>query len=414
MASTISGDAGKVLSERKSVVTVTILSVRRILLVVLLVTTVAQAQTRRRSAGVSPAPEATRAQIIAIVNRVLTAYEHADFSVAWKKMDDDPTAAANPLYIVIPIARASALTVKYENEQRDPELIVTALEQLEFAIDRHEQWGHSWVTASVVNLFDLTVHRMREYDDLPPQVRNRVEILWQRALEMTRFEADVRLVWNMPVPPYDSSTRGDTQAEEFAWEASLLTAAAVFLPEHPNAPVWERKGRQLAYDAITRPSDPPDIEGIKTTTVTEEWTLSNHDIEGNPYYTIATLQLLQEAELPYRMTGGVPPAELDHNFAALYRVYESYIARDENGAFVWNRASDAGDPSLIPLGKAGNPTLDYLFARQRASSHTLWSEAVTSGVIPESDLFAAIQNHKVALYQIVGLYWWYWPRVSSR
>jgi hypothetical protein len=383
---------------------------RRILLAMLIVTASLEAAPRRRSATGSPSAEATRAQIVTIVNNVLTAYDDADFQVAWKKMDDEPTSAVNPLYICIPVARAAALTVKYESETRDPQLVVEALEQLEFAIDRHEQWGHSWVTASVVNLFDLTVHRMRGYGDLSPEIRNRVELLWQRALDMTMFEADVRLVWNMPFPPYDSSTRGDTQAEEFAWEASLLTTAAVFLPDHPNAKLWERKARQLAYDAITRPSDPPDLEGIKTTTVTEELELSNHDIAGNPYYTIATLQLLQEAELPYRMTGRDAPEELDHNFVELYRKYETYMARDTGGAYVWNRRSDAGDPSLIPLAKAGNPTLDFLLARQRATSGKLWADAVTSGVIPESDLYAAIQNHKVALYYIVGLYWWYWPR----
>lgn len=386
---------------------------RRFLLATFIITLTVQAAPRRRAAAVSPSAEATRAHIVAICDHVLAAYEQADFSVAWKKMNDDPTSAVNPLYMVMPVARAGALTVKYENEGHDPQLIVQALDQLEFAIGRHEQWGHSWVTASVVNMFDLIVHRMRGYDDLPFDVRNRVELLWQRALDMTMFEADVRLIWNQPYPPYDSSTRGDTQAEEFAWESSLLTAAAVFLPEHPNAQTWERKGRQLAYDAITRPSDPPDLEGIKTTTVTEELELSNHDIAGNPYYAIATLHLLQEAELPYRMTGRDAPAELDHNFMELFRVYETYVARDASGSFVWNRRSDRGDPSLIPVAKAGNPTLDFLLARQRANA-TLWDDsAVMSGVIPESDLFAAIQNHKVAWYYIVGLYWWDWPRVSS-
>jgi hypothetical protein len=382
---------------------------RRTLLALLIVTAGANAAPRRRATTISPAPEATRVHIVTIIDNVLSSYEHADFRVAWKLMDDNPTAAINPLYILIPVTRASALTVKYEAESRDPQLIVEALEQLEFAIDRHEQWGHSWVTASVVNLFDLTVHRMRGFSDLPPEIKNRVEILWTRALEMTRFEADVRLVWNMPVPPYDSSTRGDTQAEEFAWEASLLTAAAVFLPEHPNAPLWERKARQLAYDAITRPSDPPDLDGIKTTTVTEDWQLSNHDIHPNPYYAIATLQLLQQAELPYRMTGRIAPQELSHHFFELYGVYDSYITRNERGEFVWNRPADPGDPSIIPLAKVGNPTLDFLLARQRAANRQ-WIAGITSGVIPESDLFAAVQNHKVAWYYVVGLYWWYWPR----
>lgn len=375
----------------------------------ILVAASTQAQ-RRRAVAVSPAPVAMREHIMTIVNNVLAAYEHADYTVAWKKMDAAPTDAANPLYIFIPIVRASCLATKYEIEERNPDHVVKALELLEFAIDRHEQWGHSWVTAAVVNYFDIVVYRMRAYDDLSPEIRNRIEILWQRALEMTRFEADVRLVWNMPQPPYDSSTRGDTQAEEFAWEASVLTAAAVFLPDHPNAHIWERKGRQLAYDAITRPSDPPDLEGIKTTTVTEDFGMSNHGIDANPYYTIATLQLLQQAELPYRMTGRRPPNELNHNFWELYRVYETYIGQDATGYLIWNRHSDPGDPSLIPLAKAGNPQRDLVLARQRASSGRLWNDnAVTSGVIPDDHLYNAVQNHKVAAYYIIGLYWWYWP-----
>src|SRR5258705_125660 len=113
---------------------------RRILLAVLIVTGSMQAAPRRRSATVCPAAEPTGAQIVAIVTNVLNAYEHADFQVAGKKMDDEPTSAVNPLYICIPVARASALPVKYESEPRVQKLIVAALEQLEFAIDRHEQW----------------------------------------------------------------------------------------------------------------------------------------------------------------------------------------------------------------------------------------------------------------------------------
>ncbi|HUP63215.1 MAG TPA: hypothetical protein VNA69_22685 [Thermoanaerobaculia bacterium] len=365
---------------------------------------------RRRAVAVSPSPDALRAPIVAIAGNVLATYERADFSVAWRKMDEEPSSAVNPLYIVIPIARASALVVLYENGARDAQAIDDALELLEFAVARHEQWGHSWVTASVVNMLDLTIHRMRGLRTLPPQTGNRIELLWQRALDITRFEADVRLAWNMPVPPFDSTTAGDTQAEEFAWEASLLTAAAVFLPDHPNAPRWERKARQLAYDAITRPSDPPDLEGIKTTTVSEEFRLDNHGIAGNPYYAAATLQLLQQAELPYRMTRRAAPPELHHNFWNLHRVYETYIDEDEHGRLVWNRASDHGDPSLIPIAKAGDPGNDLRLAMQKAASGTLWrAPLVSEGVIPEAELYTAIQNHKVAWYYIVGLYWWYWP-----
>lgn len=369
-----------------------------------------EAASRTRAVSVPPGREALRPPILDIVNRVLDVYADADFQVAWKAMDDDPDAAVNALWIAIPISRAGALIVKYESGTRDPQLIVRALEYLEFALDRRGQWEGGWVSASVVNMLDLSIHRLRGLPDLPPDVVNRVEIAWGRALDLTRAEADLRLVWNMPVPPYDSSGSGDTQAEEFAWEASLLTAAAVFLPDHPNRELWERKARQLAYDAITRPSDPPDLEGIKVTTVGEDFRLDNHDIQGNPYYTIATLQLLQQAELPYRMSGRSAPVELDHNFLGLYRVYETYVGENAAGQLVWNRLSDPGDPSLIPVGKAGRSSFHLRLARQQAANPSLWRPpSVTSGVIPADELHTAVQNHKVAWYSIVGLYWWYWP-----
>jgi hypothetical protein len=369
-----------------------------------------QAASRSRAVSVPPGREALRPPILQIVNRVLDVYADADFQVAWKAMDDDPDAAVNALWIAIPISRAGALIVKYESGTRDPQLIVRALEHLEFALDRRGQWEGGWVSASVVNMLDLSIHRLRGLPDLPPDVVNRVEIAWGRALDLTRAEADLRLVWNMPVPPYDSSGSGDTQAEEFAWEASLLTAAAVFLPDHPNRELWERKARQLAYNAITRPSDPPDLEGIKVTTVAEDFRLDNHDIPGNPYYAIATLQLLQQAELPYRMSGRDAPGELHHNFIDLYRVYETYVGENAAGQLVWNRLSDPGDPSLIPVGKTGRSSFHLRLARQQAANPSLWrAPSVTSGVIPADELHTAVQNHKVAWYYIVGLYWWYWP-----
>jgi hypothetical protein len=78
---------------------------------------------------------------------------------------------------------------------------------------------------------------------------------------------------------------------------------------------------------------------------------------------------------------------------------------------VWNRPADHGDPSLIPIAKAGEPATDLRLARQKAQSGLLWrAPLVSEGVIPEEELYTAIQNHKVAWYYIVGLYWWHWPR----
>src|SRR6185369_11596484 len=101
---------------------------------------------------------------------------------------------------------------------------------------------------------DISLVRLRAAC-APEGFADRIEAAWRTALAVTEEEADARLTDEYPYQPHDSSATGDSKGEENAWEAGLLAAAANFLPEHPHAAAWEEKARQLAYDAITRPSD---------------------------------------------------------------------------------------------------------------------------------------------------------------
>ncbi len=368
-------------------------------------------QARRRAVAhpINPEPDA-RAFTLALMNRVLDTYRDEDLTTLWTWMDDHPRATESSLYAVVPPVRAFAYVVKYENESADAELIAAALDQLEISLARYELWGRTWLSPSVVNFHVLVAHRIVQHDALPAEIRNRAAVLWQGVQLMSELEASAGLVWPLPTPA-DSSETGDSKAEEFAWRATHFAAAILANPGHVSSEPWERAMRQMGYDAITRPSDPPDPEGFKFTTVTEDFRLDNHFVEGNPYYAIATPHLLLMAELCYRVEGKTGPEELRHNVAELYAVYKTYCSQTPEGQFFWNRpTSPPGDPTMFPFGMGGEPQRDLALARARVASGTLWGSPPPPGPIRESDFFTTVQDHKVGLYYAVGLYLWYVPR----
>jgi hypothetical protein len=231
-------------------------------------------------------------------------------------------------------------------------------------------------------------------------------------MDITEQEADARLGADLPYKnsagvggpdPYDSSSTGDSKAEENAWEAALLAAGANFLPDHPHAADWDRRARQLAYDAITTSGDPPDSAGIKTTTVPADFALANHGKFPNPYYMAATLTLLCQGALSYRLTGHEVPAEFAHHVPELYARYLDFIDAD----FQWTVPADpTGDATLFPL--PFDPAFEDAVVSAKEESGDLW---VPTEPAPEvgfgADLWQACQNAKVVLYHLMGSYLWH-------
>ena len=191
----------------------------------------------------------------------------------------------------------------------------------EWVAGSHWLWGRRWLTAPVVSYLDISLLRLRA-ECAPAGYADRLEAVWSRALAITAEEAEGRLTAGLPYAPYDSSATGDSKAEEDAWEAGLLAAAANLLPEHPHAAAWDGKARELAYDAITRPSDPAYQDGLKTSTIGEDFTLSNHGFFPNPTYAAAAIELLLQGALTYRLSGRDIPPEFSHNMSDFYDAYQ--------------------------------------------------------------------------------------------
>jgi hypothetical protein len=242
-------------------------------------------------------------------------------------------------------------------------------------------------------------------EDLPAPAREKAQALWRAVLALTEAEADARLTADLPYRPLDSSRTGDSKAEENAWEAALLAAACNFLPGHAHSASWDGRARRLAWHAITRPSDPPDAAGVKTATVAEDFALANHNVFPNPAYAAATLHLLLQGALAYRLAGHEPPAEFSHNLPGLYAAYRSLVNQD----LAWTvKADPEGDATLFPF--AFDAAFEARVARRKAQGRDLWR---ASGSVPKmglsSDLFAAVLNAKVVMYYMTGSYLWHVP-----
>lgn len=351
--------------------------------------------------------ERLRADELAVMERLVSIYGETDWAAVRWQLAAKPTDPVNPNIALIPISLAN---VRFERwrERREAPVLDRVLEDLQWAVESHPQWGQRWVSAPVVSYLSITLWRVIR-EDLPAAPRARARTLWSAALALTRAEADARLKGEVPHRPLDSAKTGDTKAEENAWEAALLGAAANFSPESPHAALWDQAARRFAWHAVTRPSDPADGFGVKSTTVGEDFSLANHKVFPNPAYAAATIHLLLQGALAYRLAGREPPAEFRHNLDGLYAAYRALVRDD----LTWAVKSDPeGDATLFPF--AFDAAFEAEVARRKASRKDLWRPANPRGPAApvarmglSEDLFTAILNAKVVMYYMTGSYLWH-------
>jgi hypothetical protein len=363
--------------------------------------------------GQAPAVQADVQELMAaeaqIMDRLVQTYGNTDWSrvVAW--MNANPGDDANPNIMMIPLSLSNAYLNRFElgNDTADLE---RSIRWAEWVASNHDLWRDRWLTGAVAGYLALTGFRLRQWAWMEGY-GDRLASLDEMALSVLAEEATSRLDAELPArnhprhlgDPYDSSMTGDSKGEENAWEAGLLATAATLAPDHPRAAAWERKARQLAYNSLTRASDPPDAEGLKTTTIDENYLLSNHNYFPNPYYTVATVLLLTQGALMYRMTGREVPTEFEHNVSAVYSAYRGLL----DNRLEWTLPSDPkGDAALFPL--ALDPMLESKAVAKRLEDGILWKPTSPVAVMTMGDpLWDAIMNSKVVYFYLVGSYLWH-------
>ena len=143
----------------------------------------------------------------------------------------------------------------------------------------------------------------------------------------------------------------------------------------------------------------------KVATVQEDFTLSNHGFFPNPTYAAATIELLAQAALTYRLSGKTVPDELQHNVRDLYDAYKSCIDSD----LQWVVPSDpSGEPSLFPF--AFDPDLEDREILCASDNGCLWQPTEPVGIMGiGAPLWTAVLNSKVVMFYLMGSYLWHFP-----
>jgi hypothetical protein len=336
-----------------------------------------------------------------IVGFLLAKYGGTDWSVPLGSVLANPAEVGNPNVAVIPLALAGARLFRWRLE-RDPADLASAVEWTAWVAEHHDAWGQRWLSPAVVFYLELT-SRMVLSDSAGSASEPRAIAVRSLALEILAEEADARLTDAYPFLPLDSSGGGDSKAEEDAWEAGLLAAAANDLPDAAHAGDWDRKARQLAYDSITLAADPPDLAGVKTTTVRDNFDLPNHGFVPNEYYTASTLNLLRTGALFYEMAGLAVPEEFSHHVADLFAAYRTHVDVE----YRWTAPCDEGDATLFPLPVNGGADLEREVVAAKWKAGYLWRPggpvaSMGTGV----DLWEAIQDSKT-VEQYLGSYVWH-------
>jgi len=353
-------------------------------------------------AKLGPRPDPFREKEEAVVGFLLSKYGSTDWTVPQRLVLDDPEADGNPNVMVIPLALAGARVLAWR-ASRAPEDLSDGVERAAWVAEHHDAWGLRWLSPAVAVYLELTSRMILSASAGTLSEPRALEVR-RLALAILEQEADARLTAAYPFLPLDSSLGGDSKAEEDAWVAALLAAAASDLPDAPNAGEWERKARQLAYDAITVDTDPPDLAGVKTTTVREDFSLPNHGFVPNEYYTASTLHLLRTGALFYALAGRPAPREFSHHTADLFAAYRSHVGPD----FEWTAPCDEGDATLFPLAISGGEDLERAVVAAKWKAGHLWRPG---GPVPSvgagADLWEAIQDSKTA-EQYLGSYFWHY------
>ena len=353
-------------------------------------------------AKLGPKPDPFRAKEEAVVGFLLAKYGNTDWSVPERLVLADPAADGNPNVMVVPLALAGARVLAWRASGA-PEDLSDGVERAAWVAEHHDAWGLRWLSPAVAVYLDLT-SRMILSAAAGSSPEPRAIGVRRLALAILEQEADLRLTASYPFLPLDSSLGGDSKAEEDAWVAAVLAAAANELPDSPHASGWERKARQLAYDAITVDTDPPDLEGVKTTTVREDFSLPNHGFVPNEYYTASTLHLLRTGALFYALAGRPAPEEFSHHTEELLAAYRSHVGPD----YRWTAPCDEGDATLFPLAIPGGEDLERAVVDAKWKAGRLWRPGgPVASVGVGADLWEAIQDSKT-VEQYLGSYFWHY------
>lgn len=182
-------------------------------------------------------------------------------------------------------------------------------------------WGDAWQSAHWAQMLGRGAWWI--FDSLPEDLQVAVR-------RVIRHEAE-RIARSDP----PSQLRGDTKAEENAWNAQILSVAMLLMPNDERAPEWDRQFQRWTMSAFLRPADEtcqeivdgrPVAEQFTGANIYDDFTLENHGFVHPDYMGTFTLSL--GCVTDFRMTGRKEPASVYWNTAGIYENLKWFLLPD--------------------------------------------------------------------------------------
>lgn len=182
-------------------------------------------------------------------------------------------------------------------------------------------WGDAWQSAHWAQMLGRGAWWV--FDNLPQELQVAVR-------RVVRHEAERIANSNPP-----SQLKGDTKAEENAWNAQILSVAILLMPHDERVPEWNRQFQRWTMSAFLRPADKnctttvdgrPVAEQFTGANIFDDFTLENHGFVHPDYMGAFTLSL--GCATDFRMTGRKEPESLYWNVAGIYENLKWFMLPD--------------------------------------------------------------------------------------
>lgn len=192
-------------------------------------------------------------------------------------------------------------------------------------------WGDAWQSAHWTVMLGRAAWWL--WDDLPEDLRAGVR-------RVVAHEAD-RIA--RMTPPH--RIQHDTKSEENAWNAQVLSAAVLLMPEDARREGWEAAFWRWVLSSYLRPADERTdavVDGRRVAdhftgaNIYDDFTLENHGFIHPDYMTCFSLSLGCAAD--FRLSGREPPEALLYNVRQVYENLKWFTLPD--GGFVYPNGQD--------------------------------------------------------------------------
>lgn len=183
-------------------------------------------------------------------------------------------------------------------------------------------WGDQWQSAVWAALVGHGAWML--WEDLDADTRGMIARVVEH--EANRFANPAYKVPYWRTPDDREVFKGDTKAEENAWNATVLQVAVAMMPNHPNAPAWKRIASELMVSAFSMKKDlandavmdgKPVSAWLHGYNVRDDGAVINHGILHPDYTSTPTLSLRVYAT--QALAGKPAPQSAGLNVEFIYR-----------------------------------------------------------------------------------------------